>query len=155
MNYDAWRITFQSSEQAAQAAYEAWQQAREERDAMAAHVERLRNAINEATDKHIAFAKRMALGSNNTSMMAVDKADALLVRASFHVPIDTSCLAHRDALQQRCGIINACDHVLSMGSSTHKAFFARDAYMYISTRALKEYADTLTEQAEATPCPPR
>lgn len=146
MSYEAWRISYQSSEQAAQAAYAQLQQAQEERDAMAAHVERLRNAINEATDKHIAFAKRMALGSNHTSMMAVDKADALLVRASFHVPIDTSCLTHRDAQQQRTGIINACNHVLSMNSDTHKAFFATDRYVYVSTRALREYADTLTEQ---------
>lgn len=32
MNYHAWRISYQSSEQAAQAAYEALQQTREERD---------------------------------------------------------------------------------------------------------------------------
>jgi hypothetical protein len=39
MNYDAWRITFQSSEQAAQAAYAQLQQAQEERDALAADLE--------------------------------------------------------------------------------------------------------------------
>ena len=91
MSYDAWRISYQSSEQAAQAAYKAWQQAREERDAQ----------------------------------------------------------------QQRTGIINACNHLLSMRSDTHKAFFATGRYVYVSTRALREYADTLTEQPEATPCPPR
>ena len=156
MTYEAWRISYQSSEQAALAAYQALQQAQEERDAMAAHVERLRKAMNIASDHHIAFAKRMALGSNQTSMMAVDKADALLVRESYYAPVDTSCLARRDAQQQREGIINACNLVLSMGSTTHRAFLTQGRYAYVSTRALREYAETLTHTdiQAAQPCAP-
>lgn len=135
MSYEPWRISFQSSEQATQAAYTALQQAQEERDALAAHVERIISEWNAGED---------IFSDEWISRMGDIVEDA---------PITS--LAHRDAQQQRSGIINACNHVLSMNSDTHKAFFATDRYVYVSTRALREYADTLTEQAEATPCPPR
>ena len=118
---------------------------------LAAHVERLQATMNEASNKHIAFAKRIMHGCDSTAMAAVDKADALLVRESFHVPVDTSHLARRDTQQKRLGINEACDHILSMGSKTHKAFITHDRHMYISTRALKTYAETLLKQSEATP----
>ncbi len=137
MNYDAWRITFQSSEQAAQAAYAQLQQAQEERDAMAAHIERLKEAGEEA-----------ALEAPAVTQAAIAWGDVCEQSPA-------ASLTHRDAQQQRTGIINACNHVLSMDSDTHKAFFATDRYVYVSTRALREYANTLSEQAEATPCPPR
>ncbi len=50
MSYEAWRITFQDSEQAAKAAYQALQQAQEERAAMAAHVERIISEWNAGED---------------------------------------------------------------------------------------------------------
>lgn len=110
MSYESWRISFQDSEQAARAAYEAFQMnndranglinqleaIKEERDTLASHVERLRKAMMSASDKHISFAKRIALGKNDTAMQAVDKADALLVHEAYHVPVDASCLAKRD-----------------------------------------------------------
>lgn len=136
MSYHAWRISYQSSEQAAQAAYQAWQQAREERDAMAAHIERLKEAGEAAALEAPAVTQAaIAWGEVCEQSPAVS-------------------LAHRDAQQQRTGIINACNYVLSMGSVTHKAFLHHGRYVYLSTRALREYADKHTEQAKATLCPP-
>lgn len=71
-----------------------------ERDELAAHVERLRGAMNEASDKHIAFAKRIMQGIDSTAMAAVDKADELLVREGYNAPVDTASLARRDLLKQ-------------------------------------------------------
>lgn len=92
-----------------------------EREALAAHVERF---------------KSCRLESGRISLLRVRE---LLG--------DTPCisLAHRDDQQQRDGIINACNHVLSVGSSTHRAFFVNARYAYVSTRALREYADTLSD----------
>lgn len=132
MNYEAWRATFQSSEQAAKAAFEDARKHHEmllntltrcnELDAeshriiaglqarlksafklnleLAGRVERQRCAMAEASNKHIDFAKRIAQNSDSTAMQAVDKAASLLVRESYHVSVNTSCLAQRDAEKQ-------------------------------------------------------
>lgn len=135
MSYEAWRTTFQDSEQAARTAY---------------------NIFNMSITCLAELYEALGVGGVNETFQHCEALKAIEeLKASIQKGKPSTSLAVRDALQQRCGIINACDHVLSMGSSTHKAFFARDAYMYISTRALKEYADTLRDKTEATPCPPR
>lgn len=213
MSYEAWRATFQSSEQAARSAYkdaEAYRAAEEyqislrqkidsdldrhkrwftaacerlgeiqsalgnsvvgiepvliremidERDALAAHVDRLRKAMTIATEIHIAFAKRMALGANATSMRAVDKADALLVREAYHVPIGISCLARRDAISQSIGMKKAArfieqkansydeEHGKTDTSTNHREYPGVGAEYY---NDLMELADELRQQAKIT-----
>lgn len=98
--------------------------------ALAAHVERL------------GVASKDAIHQPRSCMMV-----ARWEREVESAP--ATSLALRDAQQQRDGIINACNHVLSVGSSTHRASFVNARYAYVSTRALREYADTLSDPHEA------
>lgn len=131
MSYKTWRITFQDSEQAARTAY---------------------NIFNMSITCLAELYEALGVGGVNETFQHHEALEAI---RTLKAKNPSTTLAMRDAMQQRSGIINACNHVLSMNSDTHKAFFATDRYVYVSTRALREYADTLTEQAEATPCPPR
>lgn len=170
MNYETWRATFQSSELAAKAAFAGEQhqhqmllkavaernEIEQERDALAAHVDRLRKAMTIATETHIAFAKRMALGANATSMLAVDKADELLVREAYHVPIDLSCLARRDAISHSEGMNKAAlfieqkansydvEHGKTDPSTNHREYPGDGAEYY---NDLMELAEELRLQA--------
>lgn len=95
-----------------------------------------------------------ALGVGDTNE-TFQHCEALKAIATLKAKNPSTTLALRDLMQQQIGINQAVDHILSIGSKTHKAFIAHDRHMYISTRALKTYAQALANQQETTPCPPR
>lgn len=45
-------------------------------------------------------------------------------------------------------VIDALNHILSMPQITHQSFFRNDRYMYVSNRALDEYANQIRQQAK-------
>lgn len=60
-----------------------------------------------------------------------------------------TALILRDAEIKAQAVIDALNHILSTSQTTHQSFFRNDRYMYVSNRALDEYANQLRQQAKA------
>lgn len=117
-----------------------------------AHVERLRGAMTEASSEHIGFAKRIMQGADSTAMAAVDKADALLVRESCYIPVDTTILARRDLIKQAEALERATQiytHEWKDEFSGVVTDIISKGLGYIHPEGLLGYADQLRQQAEA------